>query len=169
MKVILKTNINKLGTAGDVVTVKDGYARNYLFPKAMAMKVTKGNIKMIDTLKAREAERVMKEEEKAKVHAAELEKHTFTFTAKAGKGEKLFGSITSAQIAEAISAKLEMQIDKKDLVLEHSIKSLGDFEVKVRFFREIMGTAKVKVEAEEGSVVEETAAEETAAEATEAE
>lgn len=163
MKVILKTNINKLGTAGDVVTVKDGYARNYLFPEAMAMKVTNYNIKMIDTLKAREAVRVMKEEEQARFYVAKLEKHTFTFTAKAGKGEKLFGSITSAQIAEAISAKIEMDVDKKDLILEHSIKTLGDFEVKVRFARSIVGIAKVKVEAAEGSITDETPAEETEA------
>jgi large subunit ribosomal protein L9 len=141
MKVIL--------TAGDVVTVKDGYARNYLIPQDMAMLVNKYNSKMIDALKEREAVRVMKEEEKAKFYVSQLEKHTFTFTAKSGKGDKLFGSITSAQIAEAISAKLEFEVDKKDLVLEHSIKSLGEFEVKVRFFREIFGIAKIKVEAEE--------------------
>jgi len=165
MKIILKESVPKLGAAGEVVTVRDGYARNFLIPKDLAVKLTAGSLKMVEQIKKKEAIRVMAEEEKANSLAAAIAKHEYHFTARAGKGDKLFGSITSAQIAEAISAKVGTAIDKKDIVLEHSIKSLGTHEIKINLFREIKGLAKVIVEAEEGSEVAEAAAEVPAEEA----
>ncbi|PKK91982.1 MAG: 50S ribosomal protein L9 [Candidatus Wallbacteria bacterium HGW-Wallbacteria-1] len=151
MKIILKESVPKLGAVGDVVVVRDGYARNFLIPKDLAMKLTAGNLKMVEQFKKKESLRVMAEEEKANHLAAQIAKHEFHFTARAGKGDKLFGSITSAQIAEAMAAKLGVEIDKRDLVLEHSIKTLGTHEVKINLFREIKGLVKVIIEAEEGS------------------
>lgn len=161
MKVILKTNVSKLGTSGDIVTVKDGYARNFLIPGNMAMAVNAGNIRMIETLKKRETLRIMAEEERAKTLAANAARHVYTFKAKAGKAAKLFGSITAAAIAEAVTAKLGTAVDKRDILLDHGIKTLGTHEVEIRFFREIRGIVKVVVEAEE-SAVEAVGAETTA-------
>lgn len=149
MKVILKTNVPKLGTSGDIITVKDGYARNFLIPRNMAMTVNAGNIRMIETLKKRETLRVMAEEEKARSLAADAAKHVYTFKAKAGKADKLFGSITAAAVAEAVTEKLGITVDKRDILLDHGIKTLGTHEVEIRFFRDIKGTVKVIVEAEE--------------------
>lgn len=144
MKIILRKDFETLGKVGDVVVVKDGYARNFLIPKKIAYTATASALKAIEEEKlqqARAEKKFVKESEKIKT---ELEKVSVTIPVKVGEDDKLFGSVTSQNIADAISA-LGFKIDKKNILLEDTLKNLGVFEVNVKLHTSVTATIKVWV------------------------
>ena len=144
MKVILKQDNDKLGKTGDAVTVKDGYALNYLIPNNIAMKATKGNLKVLEEIKKQTEKKQKKEITDAETLASELEKLTLEIKAKAGEDEKIFGSVTQQIISEALVQK-GFNIDKKHIVLEEPIKKLGIFTIEIKLHNNVKTTIKVWV------------------------
>ncbi|HEY8134015.1 MAG TPA: 50S ribosomal protein L9 [Thermoanaerobaculia bacterium] len=143
MKVILIDEIRGLGTRGDVVNVKDGYARNYLFPKNLAREATPGNLKSVEQERKKWALLAVKEKEAA-AKAAEVVKGTkVTVQKRVGENGQLFGSVTANEIADALNAK-GLQVDKRRIELAHPIKSLGTHDVEVKLYRDV--TAQIQVE-----------------------
>ena len=147
MEIILRQAVENLGKPGDVVTVKNGYARNYLLPRGFAFEATPGNLKRIaqerDRLEAAENERIGSATELAK----RLEEVQLTFSARVGEEGKLFGSVTSADIAEAL-AKQGFEVDRRKIQLADPIKAVGEYNVPVRLHREVTAQVKVHVAAE---------------------
>lgn len=142
MKVILTQTIDKLGRVGDCLNVKDGYARNYLFPKNLAKEATPGNIKALESLKKKqiiEDENKLKE---AKALAEKISSLSITISAKAGEEEKLFGAVTSEMISKAVEAE-HISIDKKDIVIDEPIKKLGVYQVGVKLHPEVKAALRV--------------------------
>lgn len=131
MEVILLKDVPGLGRSGDIKEVPEGYARNYLIPKGLAVKSTKGRVKDIELRKTAEAMKEVKEKEMATRLAEKLKGTTLTFKVKVGEENKLFGSITSADIAERLNSK-GFNIDKHQIVLKEPLKYLGTYEVTVR-------------------------------------
>lgn len=148
MEVILRQDIPKLGHRGDVVTVKNGYARNFLLPRKLAMEATAGNRKQVADMKAASARREAQEKEGAESLAAQLAEVSLTITAKAGESDQLFGSVTAMDIAEALEGQ-GFSIDKRRVLLEEPLKTLGEYSVPVRLHREVTGAVKVTVVREE--------------------
>lgn len=144
MEVILKDDVPSLGHRGEVVTVKDGYARNYLFPRKLALPATPGNRKQVEQEKAAHARREAKEQSDAEALAAMLAQVALTIPAKAGESDQLFGSITAMDIAEALALK-GYTIDKRRVVLEEPIKTIGEYDVSLRLHREVTASVKVNV------------------------
>lgn len=149
MKVILSKDVEKLGEKGDVVTVADGYARNYLVPKGMAMLASKGSLRQAEQMKRarEEAERKRKEEAAAKVSS--LASTPVYISARAGEGGRLFGSVTNGDVARAVKDQLEEDIDKRNVLLEEPIRSLGTFSVEVKLHEEVNALVTVEVIAHE--------------------
>ncbi len=144
MKVILIDEIRGLGTRGDVVNVKDGYARNYLLPKNLAREATPGNLKSIDQERKKWSLLAQKEKEVA-AQAAESVKGTKVVVQKrVGENGQLFGSVTSNEIADALNAK-GLNVDKRRIELAHPIKSLGTHDVEVRLHRDVSAQIQVEV------------------------
>ncbi len=142
MKVILKQDVNSIGTVGDIVTVKNGYARNYLIPKGIALEATAGNLKQIEQEK-KSLEMQKNREKKAAEHAAsEMNNVSVTISVSVGEEDKLFGSVTSQDIADALKEK-GFEIDKRKIVLDEPIKVLGIYSVPIKLHSEV--EAKVKV------------------------
>ncbi|HEY4687581.1 MAG TPA: 50S ribosomal protein L9 [Candidatus Subteraquimicrobiales bacterium] len=151
MKVILKKDQPNLGKEGDVIDVNAGYARNFLFRKKLAILATSGNLKMLThemKAKARAEEGVTK---KAEEIASSLEGQTIEILAKAGK-EKLYGTITPKEIAEAIAHQRQVTIDKKRIVLGENIKALGTYPVTLKIFPGVEAKISLKVIKEEDEV-----------------
>jgi large subunit ribosomal protein L9 len=145
LKVILLDNIKALGKKGEIKEVAEGYARNFLLPKKMAIEATPGNIKKLNEEKARIKQKEMAEEGEARKLAERLNGLVLTFTAKAGEGGKLFGSITSKEICEELFKKTQIELDKKKLDLaDSSLKALGRHEVTAYLYKGV--TAKFIVE-----------------------
>ena len=147
MEVILRENVEGLGKRGDIVRVKDGYARNYLIPRRLAVAVTPGNIKQIELEKKNWALKHQKEIEAAEAVKDIIEKITITVTKKAGENNQLFGSVTAQDIADAL-AKEKVEIDKKKIELPEPIKELGTFPVKIKIHPEVVVETKVYVVSE---------------------
>jgi large subunit ribosomal protein L9 len=138
MKIILQKPVEKLGLPGDVVEVADGYARNYLVPRGMAVKAQKGAVKQVDTLKRAHSARLSKERVEFEAIAAQLvAAGTISISANAGDEGKLFGSVTAADIASAVAAQAGVQIDRKDIHLDEPIRSVGTHEVRVHLFVDV--------------------------------
>lgn len=148
MEIILREDVEKLGRRGDVVNVKDGYARNFLLPRRLAMEATAGNRKQVADMKAAGARREAKEKSGADSLAAQLAEVVLTITAKAGESDQLFGSVTAMDVAAALESK-GFAIDKRKVLLEEPIKTLGEYDVPVRLHREVTGKVKVAVVREE--------------------
>ncbi len=149
MRIILLEDVPKLGKRGDVVSVKDGYARNYLIPKGLAVKATEGEISKLreEILRRKEREERKK---KALLEIREaIDGKEVILKAKAGSKGKLFGSITSNALADAISSSLGVDIDKKSVELDSPIKEIGEYVVKVKLGMGIEAEVRVKVEPEE--------------------
>lgn len=147
MEVILREDVQSLGRAGELVRVKPGYARNFLLPKGLAYEATEGNKKRIAAEgKARQA-RQEAERAGAEGLAARLRGLAVTLTAKAGEGDRLFGSITTQDIADAVTA-LGVELDKRKIMLEHPIKTLGTHSVPVRLHADVQADLAVTVVAE---------------------
>ena len=143
MKVILTEEIRGLGTRGDTVNVKDGYARNYLLPKNLAREATPGNMKSIEQERKKWAALAQQEKTAAEKAAASVQGVKITVHKRVGENGHLFGSVTANEIADALEAK-GIQVDKRRIELAHSIKTIGTHEVDVRLHREV--TAHVQVE-----------------------
>ena len=143
MKVILTEEIRGLGTRGDVVNVKNGYARNYLLPKNLAREATAGNLKSVEQERKKWAALAQQEKTAAEKAAASVQGVKITVHKRVGDNGQLFGSVTANEIADALEAK-GIQVDKRRIEIAHSIKSVGTHDVDVRLHREV--TAHVQVE-----------------------
>jgi len=147
MELILREEVPNLGRRGDVVQVKNGYGRNYLLPRKLAVPLTEGNRKMVEQQKAAALKRDAKEQADAQQLAGILSQTTLILTRKAGETGTLFGSVTSLDIAEALEKK-GFHVDRRKILLEDPIKQLGDFAVPVRLHREVTVSVPVQVVAE---------------------
>lgn len=142
MKAILIQAVDRLGKAGDIVSVKEGYARNYLFPKNIAKEATPGNMKILDSLKKKRALEDAKRLDEAKALAEKMAASSVTISAKAGEEEKLFGSVTTEMISAALGNE-NIIVDKKDIVLDEPIKKLGVYQVWVKVHPEVKASLRV--------------------------
>ena len=144
MQVILKDRLENLGDAGDVVSVKAGYARNYLIPQGLAYEATSANVKRIERERSQVVKRAAEDLDAARGRAAAFEGLSVTFNARAGEEGKLFGSITSGDIAEKL-AEQGVEVDRKPIQLDEPIKALGVFSVPIRLHSEVKPELKVWV------------------------
>jgi large subunit ribosomal protein L9 len=147
MKVILRKEHEKLGAVGAVVDVKDGYARNYLFPRNVAYPATVGAVAALEEEKKQASRREAKVQKSSEKIAAELDKLSVTIKMKVGEDEKLFGSVTSQMIADELKAK-GVEIDKRIIALDEPIKALGIYDVDVKLHSNVTGKVKVWVVSE---------------------
>lgn len=147
MKVILLKDVKGLGKEGDLVNAKDGYARNFLFPKGDAIEATPANLKKWKMNKEKEAEKKDNEFKEALQLKETIESISVTIIGKAGEGGRLFGSITSKDIADALKLQHKIDIDRRKIELKDNIKSLGTTSVDVRVYAEV--TAKLDVNVKE--------------------
>jgi large subunit ribosomal protein L9 len=147
MQIILQEDIDKLGHRGDVVTVKPGYARNYLLPRKLAVAATQGNLKAIERIRASLAKKTATELDAAQKQAELLTAVALKFTRKTGENDQMFGSVTSADIAEALVAQ-GFKIDKRQVQLTEPIKIIGESQVTIKVFRDVTAQIKVSVEKE---------------------
>lgn len=143
MIVILLKDVKGVGKSGEVIKVSDGYARNLLLPKGLAAEATEGNVRNLEKQKAIKEEHRQKELAEAKALAEKIGQSKVTIVTKSGEGGRLFGSITSKDIADALTEQHKITIDKRKVVLENPIKHTGDFELDVKIYPEV--TAKLKV------------------------
>ncbi|MBI3787790.1 MAG: 50S ribosomal protein L9 [Ignavibacteriales bacterium] len=144
MKVILRQDFEALGKIGELVDVKDGYARNYLLPRKIAYEATASSVRQLEEEKKQHAKRIDKEKKSSETLATELEKVSITIQMKVGEDEKLFGSVTSQMIADQLKEK-GITIDKRQIELEDSIKALGIYTVDVKLPGSVIGKVKVWV------------------------
>jgi large subunit ribosomal protein L9 len=148
MQVVLLKDVKRLGTAGEVRTVADGYARNYLIPRGLAKPATPGAVREAQAQMAVQARQAAREQAQAQMLAEELSGVTLTFKARAGETGRLYGSVTTADIAEELEKQTGKSIDRRRLVLEEPIRELGTFEVPIRLAGDVAANIKVTVEAE---------------------
>lgn len=144
MKIILRQDHATLGKLGDIVDVKDGYARNYIIPQNIGFIATKGNLSALEEEKKQHADRQNKELHHAEKVAAELEKASVTLKVKVGEDERLFGSVTSQMIADALQEK-NIVVDKRNIELEEPIKALGIYTINIKLHANVAGKIKVWV------------------------
>lgn len=142
MKVILKQDVEKLGKAWDVVNIKDGYARNFLFPRGLILAVTKENLKLKEKLEASKAVLEEKNKKEAQDLAKKLQSESFTLTLEATAEDKLYGSIDAQELEKLLKSE-GYDVDKKNILLAEPIKSLGAYNVDLKLHPEV--TAKIKV------------------------
>jgi large subunit ribosomal protein L9 len=147
MEVILKTDVPKLGNAGDVIKVAEGYGRNFLLPKKLAIEANAQNKAVIQQMKAAAGRRAAKEKGQAEEFAKQFEGVTLTFTRKAGEGDHLFGSVTSADVAHELDRR-GLKIERRRIDLDHPIKTVGEFSVPIRLHRDVNATVTVVVSKE---------------------
>lgn len=148
MKVILTSDIESLGSRGEIKEVKNGYARNFLLPKKLAMEATRGNLKLWEQNFKVIQRQELKLKDAAEGVASSLDGLTLVITVKAGEEGKLFGSVTSQNISDALKEK-NFDISRKDIELDAPIKALGTYEVKVRLFRDVSAAINVDVVSED--------------------
>lgn len=148
MIVILNRDVKGTGKAGDVVKVSDGYARNMLLPKGYAKEATEGNIRSLEKQKAIAAEKKAEEKAKAEEQAKKISQIAVHIKTKAGDGGKIFGSITSKDIAEALKEQQGIEIDKKKIQMDAPIKQTGEITVGIKLYSEVNAQLKVIIEAE---------------------
>ncbi|WP_127837069.1 50S ribosomal protein L9 [Clostridium prolinivorans] len=144
MKVILLSDVKGVGKKGDVINAADGYARNYLFPRKLAQEATAANMNILNQKKEAERRKKLAETEAAQKLADTLKGKEVKITAKSGENGRLFGSITSKDIAEALNSQYKLDIDKKKIVVE-TIRSLGVYEAEIKLYPEISTKIKVVV------------------------
>jgi large subunit ribosomal protein L9 len=150
MKVILREDVYNLGKSGDLVTVKDGYARNYLLPRNLAMLANEANVRQLQHEKAVIALRQQKLKNAAQDLARKFEGASVKITRKVGEQDKLYGSVTALDIAEALAAA-NLKVDRRMIHLPEPIRSVGTFEVEIRLHREVTVKVAVTVEGEAAS------------------
>lgn len=145
MQVILNKDIKGTGKKGDVVKVSDGYARNMLLPRGLAIEATNANVKSLEKAKANEAQKKAEEKARAQAIAESLKDKKVVIKTKSGEGGRLFGSITSKDIADAIKTQLSLDIDKKKIELKNPVKQLGHFDVEIKLYPEVKGVLTVEI------------------------
>lgn len=145
MKVILLEDVRGQGKAGQIVKVSDGYARNMLFPKKLAKEATPANIKALETQREKEAERIAELKKEAEAVKAALESETIQLKSKGGEGGRLFGSVTNADVAEAIKTQKQIDIDKKKISIPSPIKMAGRHAVDIKLFTDVSVRITVEV------------------------
>jgi len=144
MKVILRKNYDQLGKIGDLVQVKNGFARNFLFPRQIAYVATKGNIRALEEEKKQVAKKEIKDLEAAKLLAADLENVSITIPVKVGEEDKIFGSVTSQMISDALKEK-KYDIEKRKIDLDDPIKALGIYDIKIKLYSDVSAVVKTWV------------------------
>jgi large subunit ribosomal protein L9 len=147
MQIILQEDIDKLGHRGDVVEVKPGYARNYLLPQKLALEATPGNMKALERIRTSLAKKTATELDAAQKQAGLLNGVSLRFTRKTGENDQLFGSVTSADIAEGLEAQ-GFKIDKRQVQLPEPLRALGEYPITIKVFRDITAEIKAHVEKE---------------------
>jgi len=152
MKIMLIQDVPKLGQIGDVLQVKNGYGRNYLIPKQFAVLATKGAIKQAEQLRKSAQKRHVRSLNTAQEFAASLSELLLLFKRKVGETGRLYGSVTSGDIAERIESVLGKELDKRKVELSEPIKALGHFEVKINIHSEVNASVKVDVVGESGEI-----------------
>ncbi|MFZ0157535.1 MAG: 50S ribosomal protein L9 [Kineosporiaceae bacterium] len=145
MKLILTQEVTGLGTPGDVVEVKDGYGRNFLLPRGLAVAWTKGGEKQVTSIRAARASREVKSLEEAQSIRASLEGRPVTLAVRAGKSGRLFGAVTTADVADAVIARGGPQLDRRKVELTSPIKSTGEYTVTVRLHPEVQAKVALQV------------------------
>ena len=147
MQIILQEDVEKLGTRGQVVDVAEGYARNFLLPRKLALEASAGNMKRLEKMRATFAKKEATEKGDAQKLAELLAGVSLELTRKAGENDQLFGSVTSGDISEALAAK-GFNVEKRKIALADPIKVVGDFEIPVKLHREIAANVKLSVKKE---------------------
>jgi large subunit ribosomal protein L9 len=145
MRVILANDVEQLGQKGDVVSVADGYARNYLVPKGLALMATKGTLRQADQMRLAREERERRRKDEAAGKVAVLASEPVYISARAGEGGRLYGSVTSSDIARAVQEQLEQTIDRHDVRLDEPIRRLGTHQVEVHLHEEVNALVTVEV------------------------
>lgn len=145
MKVILLENVKSLGQKGDLVNAKDGYARNFLLPRGLAKEATEGNVKVLKQQKKSEERKMEAERDNALKLKDKLEEITVKIEGKAGEGGRLFGSITSKDIVDELFKQHKIKVDKKKVIIDENIKTIGSTIVDVKVFTEIIAKLRVEV------------------------
>jgi large subunit ribosomal protein L9 len=147
MKVILLQNVKGLGKQGDIVNAKDGYATNYLFPKKLAVKANEENMNILaEQLKQKEEQKQQEKQAAIEIYN-KINNQSFELKVKAGSGKRLFGSVTSKEIAEEISRICNTEIDKRKIELSENIKEQGEKEVRIKLHPELIATVKIIISA----------------------
>ena len=148
MQIILQEDVEKLGNRGQIVDVAEGYARNYLLPRKLALPVSQGNLKQLEQIKRSLAKREATEVESAQKQAEMLAALTLEFARKAGENDQMFGSVTGADVSEALAAK-GFSVDKRKIQLDQPIRTLGEYDVPAKLHRAVTASIKVIVRREE--------------------
>ena len=148
MKVLLLQDVKGTGQAGEVKNVADGHARNYLLPRKLAVLATEKTLKSLDVQREIKQRRRDRASEGASALAATLAGVTVRFKARVGEQYRLYGSVTNADIAEAVSAEIRQEIDKRKVLLDEPLKSLGEFQVPIKITADLAPTVRVIIEAE---------------------
>ena len=147
MRIVLRDDVDNLGKKGDLVDVADGYARNYLVPRGLALKATAGSQKQADAMRRNREARHRRERESAEALASQFAGRTISIKARAGGEGKLFGSVTAADIADAVQRQTGAEIDRRKLALDEPLKELGGVDVQVRLHADVVAMVHVEVEA----------------------
>lgn len=147
MEVILKEDVIKLGSRGDVVKVAEGYGRNYLLPRKLAIEATVGNKKVIEQMRAAAVRRSAKEKAQAEELSKQFDGISVSFQRRSGEHDQLFGSVTSADIAEALEKK-GFNVDRRKIQLHEPLKTVGEFTVPIKLHKEVTTHLKVMIEKE---------------------
>lgn len=147
MEVILKEDVASLGSRGDVVKVAEGYGRNYLLPRKLAIRASEGNKAVIEQMRAAAVRRSAKEKTGAEALAKQFEGLSVSFTRRSGEHEQLFGSVTSGDIADALTKK-GFDIDRRKIQVHEPLKTLGEFDVPIRLHKDVTTHLKVIIEKE---------------------
>jgi large subunit ribosomal protein L9 len=147
MQIILQEDIEKLGTRGQVVEVAEGYARNYLLPRKLALEALPGNMKRLEKMRAAFAQKEATEKDAAQKLAEMLAGVSLSITRKAGDNDQLFGSVTSGDVADLLAAH-GYNIEKRRIVLADAIKVVGEYEIPIKLHREVSATVKLAVQKE---------------------
>jgi large subunit ribosomal protein L9 len=148
MQIILQEDIEKLGHRGDVVTVKPGYARNFLLPRKLAIEASAGNMNALERIRTSLAKRTATELDAAQKQANLLNGISLSFTRKTGENDQMFGSVTTADISEALAAQ-NFKVDKRQVQLKDPIKAIGEYPITIKVFRDVTAQITVHVAKEE--------------------
>jgi large subunit ribosomal protein L9 len=147
MKIVLRADVDNVGKKGDLLEVADGFARNYLVPKGLALPATPGIRKQADAMRRNRDAKDQRAREAAETIAAQLSGRSVTVTARAGEAGKLFGSVTAADIAEGVQAQLGVEVDRRRIALDEPLKELGTAELAVRLHADVTAMLTVEVTA----------------------
>lgn len=145
MRVVLRDDVDNLGHKGDLVDVADGYARNYLVPRGLAIQATRGVQKQADAMRRNRQAREDRTRDEAREVAGRLTGRTVEIKARAGEGGKLFGSVTSSDVADAVLAQTGVEIDRRKIALDEPLKELGEVELDVRLHADVAATLRISV------------------------